>query len=73
MVMTVGFAVFSLAVTRRFNVSISVMTPIGWKGLISLHVTQRERSEFPPFGPPDFQAALSVSLSTTTGVRPKNA
>jgi hypothetical protein len=29
--------------------------------------------EFRPFGPPDFQAALSVSLSTTTAVRPKNA
>jgi hypothetical protein len=31
MVRTVGIAVFSLAVTRRFDVSISVMTPIGYK------------------------------------------
>jgi hypothetical protein len=69
----VGIAVFPLAVARHFDFSISVMTPIGWKFLISVHVTQRERSEFRPFGLPDFQAALSVSLSTTTAVRPKNA
>jgi hypothetical protein len=71
-VSTVGVAVFPLALARHFNFSISVMTPIGWNFSVSVHITQRERSEFHPFELPDFQAALSVFLSTTTAVRPKN-